>query len=67
MIKITLNGEEKEITPDLSVKNLIETIELKSKMFVVEKNLKIVAKEDYENCIIQDGDQLEIVGFFGGG
>ncbi|MDD3012255.1 MAG: sulfur carrier protein ThiS [Candidatus Gastranaerophilales bacterium] len=67
MIKITLNGEEKEITPNSSVKDLVETIELKSKMFVVEKNLKIVAKEDYESCIIQDGDAVEIVGFFGGG
>lgn len=66
-IKIKLNGEEREIAPNSSVKNLINTIELKSKMFVVERNLEIVAKENYETCIIQDGDTLEIVGFFGGG
>lgn len=66
-IKITLNGEEKEIFSGSSVKNLVETIEIKSKMFVIERNLAIVNKEDYENCIIQDGDILEVVGFFGGG
>lgn len=66
-VKITLNGEDKEVASGSSVQDLIGNIELKSKMFVVEKNLKIVQKENYETSIIQNGDSLEIVGFFGGG
>jgi len=66
-VKITLNGEDKNVAAGSSVQDIIETIELKSKMFVVEKNLKIVPKEDYAASIIQNGDSLEIVGFFGGG
>ena len=36
-------------------------------MFVVEKNLKIILKEDYSSEKIFDGDKIELVGFFGGG
>jgi len=33
----------------------------------IEKNLKIINKEDYEKTLIENGDEIEIVGFAGGG
>lgn len=66
-IKIVLNGEEKEINANSTVKDMLETINTKSPMLVVERNLEIVQKDQYESCYLQDGDKVEVVSFFGGG
>jgi thiamine biosynthesis protein ThiS len=66
-INIILNGENKTVSGGSSVRDLIESVKLKSKMFVVEKNQNIIQKEEYRTNILQDGDIIEIVGFFGGG
>ncbi|HBH19209.1 MAG TPA: thiamine biosynthesis protein ThiS [Cyanobacteria bacterium UBA9579] len=66
-MKIILNGEEKEVNEKSTVKEILGILKLKSPMLVVEKNLEIVQKDQYENCYLQDGDKIEVVSFFGGG
>lgn len=66
-MKVIINGKETEIAENSTVKQVLETMEIKSNMLVVEKNLNIVDKKDYESCLLNEGDSLEIVGFFGGG
>ncbi|HSA06840.1 MAG TPA: sulfur carrier protein ThiS [Candidatus Gastranaerophilales bacterium] len=66
-IKITVNGGETEIQDGLTIKGLLDSMEIKSKMLVVEKNLEIINKQDYESSRISEGDRLEIVSFCGGG
>ena len=34
---------------------------------VVEHNLTIIPKEQYDQTILKDGDEVEIVSFMGGG
>ena len=65
-IKVKINGEELELQDGLNLNNLVELRALKG-FFAIEKNLKIINKEDYEKTIIEDGDEIEIVGFAGGG
>jgi thiamine biosynthesis protein ThiS len=65
--KITINGKEKEISANSTVADMLNELEVTGSMFVVEKNLKIVNKEDYSTTQVQDGDVIELVGFFGGG
>lgn len=65
--KITINGKEKEISVNSTVAAMLSELEVTGTMFVVEKNLKIVNKEDYSTTQVQDGDIIELVGFFGGG
>ena len=48
MVQIILNGEKKEVADNTTIDKLLETMEL-PKFFVVEKNLKIIYKEDYIN------------------
>ena len=69
MGKITLkvNGKNLEVENGITVNELLEITKIKSKMFVVEKNRLIVDKEDYDNCRLAEGDEIEVVGFFGGG
>lgn len=66
-IAIIVNGQEKEIPQDYTVQELIDLMEIKSKMFVVEKNNRIIDKKDYRAEKAEAGDTFEIVSFFGGG
>ncbi len=66
MVQIILNGEKKEVADNTTIDKLLETMEL-PKFFVVEKNLKIIYKEDYKNHVLCDGDSLEVASFCGGG
>jgi thiamine biosynthesis protein ThiS len=66
-IKIKLNGQERQVDQGTTVQNLLDELNIKSSMLVVEKNLEILPKEKYISCEILENDNLEIVGFFGGG
>ncbi|MDD3151062.1 MAG: sulfur carrier protein ThiS [Candidatus Gastranaerophilales bacterium] len=66
-IKILLNGHDKELEKELTIQELLDLISYKGKMFVVEKNLDIVHKENYQSEKIVNGDKVEIVSFVGGG
>ena len=66
-IKIEVNGIEVELQENSTVQSFIEERKVTGTMFVVEKNLKIVQKEDYSTEKIAQGDKIELVGFFGGG
>ena len=67
MIKLIINGKETEVPPNSNVDEMLTYINHAGKMFVVEKNLEIIPKDQYSSCILQDGDCIEIVGFAGGG
>lgn len=68
-MKIKLNGEIREI--DNSINNIEKLVEsLKDslpKLFVIEHNQEIIYKEEYQDKIIQENDEIEIVVFTGGG
>ena len=67
IIKIEVNGKDIEIQENSTVQSFIEERQVTGTMFVIEKNLKIVQKEEYSIEKIVQGDKIEIVGFFGGG
>jgi thiamine biosynthesis protein ThiS len=66
-VKITLNGEDKLITPNTSIKNLLEELKLDIKKIAIEKNYEIILPEDFGDNVLSNGDQIEIVHFIGGG
>lgn len=65
-IEVIINGQTKEIEETKTIQEILEEFDYKSPMIVVEKNLKILPKENYSTNL-SDGDKLEIVSFFGGG
>lgn len=65
-IKVKINGKEVELKEGLNLNDLVQIRALKG-FFAIEKNLKIINKEDYGKTIIENGDNIEIVGFAGGG
>lgn len=66
MAQITLNGNKKHISDNTTLEALLSDIEL-PKFYVVEKNMKIIYRENFANEILKDGDCVEIATFCGGG
>ena len=65
-MQITVNGEIKNIT-EMSLLQLLESLDIDPRRVAVELNTDIVSKSVYETTILQDGDRMEIVQFVGGG
>ena len=64
MIKV--NGEELDIAGK-TITEFILTTEYDSKRIAVERNGDIVPKAQYSETVLEDGDNLEVVSFVGGG
>ncbi len=66
-MKITINGEIKELEGEVHLDHLLEIFSLPSQRVAVELNRKVVRRKDWENTTIKDADKVEIVHFVGGG
>jgi thiamine biosynthesis protein ThiS len=66
-MKLTINGEEREIADGLTLTALLEDLRIRPARVVIERNREIVAREAYGVTRLADGDTLEIVHFVGGG
>lgn len=66
-MNITINGKEHQFDEHLNITQLLEIIDVKQSLFVVELNVKIIHKDLYDSTILKDGDKVEIVSFVGGG
>jgi thiamine biosynthesis protein ThiS len=66
-MKIQLNGASAEIAVPLTLAGLLERHKLKPETVVVEYNLRVPAKSEYDTLELREGDRVEIVKFMGGG
>jgi thiamine biosynthesis protein ThiS len=66
-IRIQLNGKDHEASSDLSVRDLIVSLDLVPEMIVVERNRAILRREQYDDTAVEAGDVIELVHFVGGG
>ena len=66
-MKITVNGEEREIGAGATVAALLEALELKPERLAIELNRRIVRRADWGRTALAEGDRVEIVHFVGGG
>ena len=67
MIPISLNGESREVPPNLSLESLLTWLNLPADRVAVERNLEIVPRRLWAATTIMAGDRLEVVHFVGGG
>lgn len=66
-MNIVLNGKIREIGDSISLMQLLDELNLHPQQVVVEINREIVKKDRYKEYCIQDGDEIEILRFVGGG
>ena len=66
-IQILVNGEAKTVPQGLQVAQLLEFLAIDSTRIAVELNRSIIRKQDWAATSVEEGAQLEIVWFVGGG
>jgi sulfur carrier protein len=66
-MKLRINGEERSFGQLASLDALIEQLGMKADRVAVELNREIVARAQWGETPVREGDQLEIVHFVGGG
>ncbi len=67
MIKVSVNGEIKELKENLNIKEMIEALDYKQKGFAVAVNTCFISIKSYETTIIKDGDTIDILAPVQGG
>lgn len=67
MIRITVNGEVREIDAGITLEIFVQTLSNDPRGIAIERNREIVPKSQHGSVILKDGDALEVVQFVGGG
>jgi sulfur carrier protein len=67
MIKISVNGERREISEGLNITELIEALEYKTKGFAVAVNMTFIPIGQYKETYIKEGDKIDILSPVQGG
>ena len=66
-IQIQLNGEPTPLPLPITVHALLGVFSLDPRAVAVELNKSVVRRAAYEDTVVNDGDEVEIVSFVGGG
>ena len=66
-MKISLNGEPKDLEHSLTVQQLLDDLKIPAGRVACEVNLRIVKRAYYDQTRLQEGDTVEIIQAIGGG
>ena len=66
-IKIKANGKSLYLKKNFSVKNLLDMLNIPTKLVAIELNEKILDKTKLSKVFLKNGDKVEVVHFIGGG
>lgn len=66
-MQIELNGARRELTPDVTVADLIASLPLSGRRVAVEVNGAVVPASEHRERRLADGDRVELIGAIGGG
>lgn len=62
-----INGKYYKFTEDSCISEILKNLGINKENVVVEVNLNIIPREDYDTFIIKENDSLEVLSFVGGG
>lgn len=66
-MRVTINGENRDIPGALTLAGLIEHLGLTDGPVAIERNREVVPRAEHASVIVEPDDVLEIVHFVGGG
>jgi len=66
-VTITLNGDHYELSAPMSVAELLAHLAIDARRVAVEHNLAVLKRTAFEQTLVREGDEVEIVNFVGGG
>jgi sulfur carrier protein len=64
---ITLNGERREVSGAATVAALLDELAIDPRLVAVEVNRVVIKRARFESTRLEEGAEVEIVGFVGGG
>ncbi|MGE5832887.1 MAG: sulfur carrier protein ThiS [Acidobacteriota bacterium] len=66
-MRIILNGDPHDLPAPVTVRQLLEQLNIDPRIVAVEVDRVIVKRDRYAGTVIADGAEVEIVTFVGGG
>ena len=66
-MQIRVNGEPREVAAGTTVARLLVDLEMQPRYLAVERNFELVPRSRHADCVLAQGDALEIVTLVGGG
>lgn len=66
-VRARVNGRERRIPSGTAISALLIDLEVSTPRVAVERNREIVPKASYDSTRIEEGDEIEVVEFVGGG
>ncbi len=64
---LTINGTKKTFQNKSTLDDIIISLDIKNKIMAAAVNMEIVKKKQWNTCVLQDNDELELLQFVGGG
>ncbi|MDR2345825.1 MAG: sulfur carrier protein ThiS [Planctomycetaceae bacterium] len=66
-MKLTINNEPREFNDNITVRELLDQLNLSGQFVAVERNYSIVPYKTFNTSTLHDGDIIELVTLVGGG
>lgn len=66
-MKLIINGETKQFNENLTLLEIIQKLQIESKVMAAAINMEVVKKDNWNSFKPKDGDKLELLNFVGGG
>jgi len=66
-VRLRINGEVRDLENVATIRDIVRLFNLDQRIIIVEHNQVIIDRESYDDTIVSEDDQIEIVHFVGGG
>ncbi len=66
-MQIRLNGDPHDLPDRVTIHALLETLGIEAERVGVEVNRRILTRSEFTGVTVEDGDEVEVVTFVGGG
>lgn len=66
-MEIHVNDERRQVPAGTTVAQLLAEMQMQPRYVAVERNLQLIPRAVHAECILNNGDRLEIVTLVGGG
>ena len=66
-MQFVLNGETRNMSSGTTIQDLVNTMEVGTRRYAVERNEEIVPRSLHKETVVNEHDQIEVVVAIGGG
>lgn len=64
---VVVNKEEREVQEDITLKQLVNELDVENNVMACVVNDNVVKKQNYNDVVLKDGDDIDLLSFVAGG